>query len=168
MLRDAAVGLALCARSRLDARLHFLYDLFHAHGGGYGGAHVKSDEEWGGKLMSKYELVFLAWSTLRALSALTHGNPDHVPTQMVELRHAVTHVVKSFESGHRGFDHTHGFSWAEIEGLFHGFVFRGAAWLYGLLDEPGGHDARLSLRRIVPRGLHHVVPPVPRLHAASG
>jgi hypothetical protein len=118
----------------MESRLHFLYDLFHAEGG-YGGAHVASDMEFGGKLMTMKELIFMAWTTLRALCALSHGHVDHVHLSINEVKQSCLQLVRLMESNNRGFDHRHGFSWLEFEKFIHSYVFSGAAWIYALIDD---------------------------------
>lgn len=130
----AATALALCSRSRMESRLHFLYDLFHSDGG-YGGAHVASDQEFGGKLMTMKELVFMAWTSLRALCAISYGHVDHIDFSLHEVRQTCVQLVRLMESTNRGFNHKQGFSWTEFERFIHSYVFSGAAWIYALLDD---------------------------------
>ena len=129
----ATTALALCSRSRMESRLHFLYDLFHS-AGGYGGAHIASDQEFGGKLMTMKELVFMTWTSLRALCAISYGHVDHIDVSVHEVRQTCGQLVRLMESTNRGFDHKQGFSWTEFERFIHSYVFSGAAWIYALLD----------------------------------
>ena len=132
-----AAALGLCARSTMENRLHFLYDLFHPHDG-YGGVATATSMEFGGKLLSMDELMTMTFTTLRALSGIMHGHIDHVPTNMHDVRHAIIVLIKNLEQnsrGHHKFSHNDGLSWLDFERFVHNCVLPSAPWLVGVLDD---------------------------------
>ena len=130
----AVAALGLCARSTMENRLHFLFDLFHPQSG-YGGVVTPTDMESGSKLLSIRELSFLTFTTLRALSGIMHGYLDHVNVDRHNVKHSIVTLVKNMELSERDFDHHDGFSWLDFEKLIHAWVLPEAPWLYGVLDD---------------------------------
>lgn len=121
----------------MEARLHFLFDLFHPQDG-YGGVATATSMEFGGKLLSMEELMVMTFTTLRALSGIMRGHLDHVRTNMNDVRHAVVVLIKHMEQngrGHHKFSHMDGFSWLDFEQFVHNCVLPSAPWLYGVLDD---------------------------------
>ena len=93
-----AVGLGLCAKSSMESRLHYLYDLFHPHDG-YGGVEkpINMDSDSNNRVLSTKELIFMSFTTLRALNGIMHGHVDHIPITMHDVKHAMLTLVKNME-----------------------------------------------------------------------
>ena len=78
--------------------LHYLYDLFHPHDG-YGGVEkpINMDSDSNNRVLSTKELIFMSFTTLRALNGIMHGHVDHIPITMHDVKHAMLTLVKNME-----------------------------------------------------------------------